>query len=157
MPTALVVVCVWLYPSGAASANAGRQSKKDKVAGDLRDRIGKSRNGEQVKVILQPNGVWSQSLDSDINYHNGNTARKYANFNARALTIPASAVQALANRPDVAFISLDREVKQLGHLTSTTGTDAARTLGGSVTLDGSNVSLVVIDSGSQQSRDGCAR
>ncbi|HEV7902943.1 MAG TPA: S8 family serine peptidase, partial [Pyrinomonadaceae bacterium] len=143
----LATLCVWLFPSGAARANSLKE-KKEKVAGDLREKIGKSKNGENVKIIVQPSGAWNQSLDSDINYHNGNTTRKYSHFSARALTLPAPAVQALADRADVEYISLDREVKQLGHVTLTTGADAARSMGGSgTTLDGSNVGIVILDSG----------
>src|SRR3712207_7030221 len=46
--------------------------------------VGKARNGEYVKVILQPSGAWSQSLDAEITYHNGNTLRKFNNFQARS-------------------------------------------------------------------------
>src|SRR4028119_730240 len=143
----LAALCVVFFASGKASADSGLE-KKDKIAGDLREKIGKAKNGENIKVIIQPSGDWNQSLDSDINYHNGRTTRKYTNFKARALTLPAPAVQALADRLDVEYISLDREVKQLGHVTLTTGADAARELGiAGTTLDGSNVGIVILDSG----------
>ena len=48
-------------------------------------------------------------------------------------------------------MSLDNEVRSFGHITTTTGAAQVRTqknsLGGSDTLDGSNVSIAVLDSG----------
>jgi hypothetical protein len=44
-------------------------------------------------------------------------------------------------------ISLDRPLKSLGHVSLTTGTDAARALGGTTKYDGAGVGIAVIDSG----------
>ncbi|HKP73084.1 MAG TPA: S8 family peptidase, partial [Pyrinomonadaceae bacterium] len=148
----LAGVCVWAFPFRTANAGAGNVHKekdgaRDKVASDLRDKIGKARGGERLKVIVQPDEAWNDSLDSAVSYNNGTTNGSYTNFNARTITLPASAVQALAARTDVKYLTLDREVKQLGHLSLTTGADAARAVGGAANLDGTGVGIVVMDSG----------
>ena len=57
----------------------------------------------------------------------------------------------LAADPDVAYISLDNEVQSSGHVTTTTGTQQVRaqkvSLGLNNTLDGSGVTIAVLDSG----------
>jgi serine protease AprX len=50
--------------------------------------------------------------------------------------------------PFVTYISLfDREAKKSGHLSLTTGADAARSLGGITPYDGTGVGIAVLDSG----------
>ena len=57
----------------------------------------------------------------------------------------------LAADPDVAYISLDNAVRSSGHVTNTTGTQQVRAqkslLGLNNTLDGSGVTIAVLDSG----------
>ena len=56
----------------------------------------------------------------------------------------------LAADPSVSYISLDTQVRTFGHVTTTTGAQQVRTqkaLLGSYALDGSNVSIAILDSG----------
>ncbi|HEY0728295.1 MAG TPA: S8 family serine peptidase, partial [Pyrinomonadaceae bacterium] len=71
-------------------------------------------------------------------------------LNITIVEIRANDVEVLAADPSVAYISLDNPVRSSGHLTNTTGTQQIRTqktLLGSTTLDGSGVTIAIIDSG----------
>ena len=65
----------------------------------------------------------------------GQITKNYKNFNARAVSLPASAVNALASRSDIGYVALDRDLKKLGHVTLTTGADAASAMGGSCDVE----------------------
>jgi 6-phosphofructokinase len=95
----------------------------DKVSSDLKQ---KSASGVKVNVIIQPNGAWSSGLSSAIKSSSGTVKKQFTNFKARVAELPAAAISALANRTDVQYISLDRSVKTMGHVSLTTGADAAR-------------------------------
>ena len=76
--------------------------------------------------------------------------RQFKNFKVRAVSVPVRAVSPLAARGDIAYVSLDREVRTLGHVSQTTGADAVRnqtSQGVSYTLDGGSIGLAVLDSG----------
>ena len=62
--------------------------------------------------------------------------------------MPSAAVEALAAREDVAYISPDRETYALGHVSATTGADAARLLDTTTSTSNNGwVSIAVLDSG----------
>src|SRR5205085_5805503 len=60
----------------------------------------------------------------------------------------ADDVEKLAERDDVAYVAPDRQVKLLGHVTLTSGADAAAATGGLLMkYDGAGLGLVMMDSG----------
>jgi subtilisin family serine protease len=63
--------------------------------------------------------------------------------------LPAVLVNALAARPDVVHIALDRPTRLLGHLETTTGAAEARNEGypGSGPINGSGIGIAILDSG----------
>src|SRR6185369_1231563 len=71
------------------------------------------------------------------------------NFAVRVATLPASAAVNLANRSDVAYVSLNREVRPMKHLSRTTGADQIRTSanGSGSFLDGTGIGIAILDSG----------
>ena len=73
----------------------------------------------------------------------------FRNLNTHVVELPASTVDELAADGDVSYVSPDREVNTLGHVSVTTGADAVRASGpgGSGALDGSGVGIAVLDSG----------
>jgi subtilisin family serine protease len=79
----------------------------------------------------------------------GRVKAAFSHFRARAVELPASAVEALAARPDVSSVSLDRPNIAFGHVTATTGADLIRASNGinSKRLDGSGISIAIVDSG----------
>jgi len=128
-------------PARARIAAPGR----DKVSSDLRQKLG---GGGRINVVVKAAGAWNATLDNAVKSNNGSVTVSYSNFPVRAVSLPASAVNALASRSDVEYLALDREVKQLGHVTLTTGADAARVMANySPTYDGAGVGIAVLDSG----------
>src|SRR6185369_13069650 len=128
-------------------ANA-RHGKK--ISDDLRERAnGPSADQDQVNVILQFRDKPSGVAETVLGRCGAKTKGDYKNFNARAVQMPASAVNDLAALDEVVFISPDREVQSLGHISATTGADLVRSnsSGTGSALDGSGIGIAVLDSG----------
>ncbi|HVG35210.1 MAG TPA: S8 family serine peptidase, partial [Pyrinomonadaceae bacterium] len=149
--------------AGSAQGN-GRRHRSDKVSSDLRERMRGARPSEdRVKVILQLNDAESGSLASLLKRNGIRVKGDFKNFGARAVELPASVVEELASHPEVEYISTDRKIEGHGHITSTTGADAApkittttsTSLLGLVTttsttstaVDGTGVGIAILDSG----------
>jgi serine protease AprX len=126
---------------GAQSSSGGRQ----KVSADLRQKLTQTN---KLNVVVKSAGAWNKTLDDAVKNNNGTVTKSFANFPLRAVSLPPAAVEAMAARSDVDYIALDREVKLLGHVTLTSGADAARVMGNyNPTYDGTGVGIAVIDSG----------
>ncbi len=132
-----------------AEASAEAQLKR-KVSKDILQKVFEGKGGDFVRVIIQPVSQQDASIDSTIEYSGGSNIRKFQNFAVRVATLPASAAVNLANRSDVAYVSLNREVRPMGHLARTTGADQIRHSGdesSSVSLDGTGIGIAILDSG----------
>jgi len=133
------------------SAHAQSVSAPNKVAADLREKVKKSQPADRVSVLIQSSSSWTNNLDAATADSGGSVTRSYSNFNTRAVSLPAGAVEALAARSDVRFVSLDADLKAQGHISSTTGADAVRaqqdSTGASYTLDGTGIGIAILDSG----------
>src|SRR5262249_17470130 len=74
-----------------------------------------------------------------------------SSLNIRIVDVQANSVDVLASDPDVSYISLDAKIGGFGHITNTTGTQQVRAqkslLGLDNTLDGSGVTIAILDSG----------
>src|SRR5215471_4499051 len=81
---------------------------------DLKQKIDRGRGDDLVRVIIQPANGWNHTLDSAVQNSGGNNVRQFRNFHLRAVTMSAKAAAALAARDDIAYVSLNREVKSLG-------------------------------------------
>ena len=105
--------------------------------------------GDLVRVIIQPAGTWDSSLDATVEQSGGSNIRQFQNFRVRVVTLPAQAAVALSERNDVSYVSLNREVRTLGHVSATTGADDVRNSSGTNTtgLDGTGIGIAVLDSG----------
>ncbi|HYO90818.1 MAG TPA: S8 family serine peptidase, partial [Pyrinomonadaceae bacterium] len=114
----------------------------DKMSSDL-----KGASGSKVNVIIQPNGAWSSGLSTAIKSNNGMVKKQFTNIKARVVELPPAAVEALASRSDVQYVSLDRSVKSMGHVSLTTGADAVRSAVPGTTLDGTGIGIAILDSG----------
>ncbi len=119
----------------AAPANATK-GKRDKLSPDLRKKLKESKGDEEIDVIIETNGVvLGDSPSTDLATTDGVVpGNDYETFNLRSAKVKSKKLEALAARGDVAHVSLDREVKQLGHVTLTAGADAAAAMGGATTL-----------------------
>jgi serine protease AprX len=95
-------------------------------------------------------------LDSLLTFIGAGNLRRFTRLNARVLTLPANALNALAARADIAYLAPDRPAFVLGHITNTTGTEAIRTqtspgllglLPITTTYDGAGIRIAIVDSG----------
>src|SRR6185369_8968354 len=144
-----LLVFTGLTPRGGVRGQHPRRSAHGrKVSGELVHRINKGRGDDLVSVIVRPTEVWNDAIDSAVNSSGATTTHRFRNSKLRVLKLPASAAAALSLRDDVSYVALDKEVRTLGHLSVTTGADAAResdlTAG---PVDGTGIGIAVLDSG----------
>ncbi|HEX8686124.1 MAG TPA: S8 family serine peptidase, partial [Pyrinomonadaceae bacterium] len=166
----LLAFCLLLPPfAGAARASAGEKSGREdeapraqenvnrqKISGALRERAALGRGGrghdgggDSVQVIIQLRGRMSGALNALLNGNGAHVRRELRNLGMAVVELPASAVEALASFEEVSYASLDQETEVLGHVTRTTGDDAATAQAYSSIsqLDGTGVGIAVVDSG----------
>src|SRR5678815_3120812 len=143
---ALLFLLSFVFQTGVrADSNVSLERKLSK---DILRKVAEGRGGDFVRVIVQPANSSDLSIDSTLVYSGGENIRKFKNFAVRVVTLPVSAAVALAGRNDVAYVSLNRDVIPMGHLSRTTGADQIRNTGPSGTsLDGTGVGIAIIDSG----------
>src|ERR1051326_6137364 len=140
-------------PVRAATTAPAATFNNPKISPDLQQLILSGERTQRVKAIVQsvPTTTSSGSLlGSLLNTVGGLLVNVLSALNIRIVDVTASDVQVLATDPSVAYISLDNAVGSSGHLTTTTGTQQIRTqktLLGSNDLDGSGVTIAVLDSG----------
>src|SRR5712691_8076715 len=144
-------------PKPGSNKSALGSNQADKVSPDQRGRVRSARDAKKnenrndenlVKVILQFNGPPSEPLNALLRRNGVHVKRHFQNFNSKAVELPASVVDELAAFDEVRCVSLDAEVKSFGHVSLTTGADAARSSSGSGTgLDGTGIGIAVLDSG----------
>src|SRR5258708_6554421 len=153
MPLAALVLLgllfVFLPSGGRTHAQTSLQSNRPlKCSRDLMEKVNNGHGSELVRVIIQP-AATSDTLDSTIEQSGGSSIRQFQNSRVRVATLPANAALALSARSDVSYVSLNREVRTLGHVSATSGADAVRTTSGTTTsgLDGTGMGIAVLDSG----------
>src|SRR4030095_6190470 len=128
-----------------ADSIANRQRK---VSRDILQRVQSGRGAELIRVIIQPTGGWDSELESSVESSGGSSIRQFQNFPVRVVTLSANAAVNLADNNHVRYISLNREVRTLGHVSATTGADLVRVSGDTSNgVDGSGIGIAVIDSG----------
>ena len=129
-----------------AESSTGNQNRR-KISKDILKKLADGRGSESVRVIVQPTANWD--LDPELETAGGTNIRRFSNFPVRVVTLSANAAAALASRNDVSYVSLNRDVRPMGHVSATTGADQVRTSTGTNVsgLDGTGVGIAVIDSG----------
>src|SRR5690349_5256410 len=122
-----------------------------KISPDLQNLILSGNGSTRVKVIVQSTSTSTNLLGSLLNTVGGLLVTVLSSLNIRILDVEANSVQLLATDPSVTYISLDQPVRSSGHITTTTGTQQVRAqkslLGLNNTLDGSGVTIAILDSG----------
>src|SRR5215813_231751 len=141
----------FLSPPGAKRVLAGLPVKAphaSKISDDLKVAIQNSPRG-LVPVVITASSKPSNALWNAITATGGSSYRAYDRVPVIAATLPAFLVNALAARPDILHISLDRPTQMNGHLETTTGTLAARnyTSPGTALIDGEGIGIAILDSG----------
>src|SRR5262245_18684533 len=153
--TVLFSLCSALFIStntrARAATNSLSSTTSSKISPDLQKLILSGYGDARVKVIVQSTSTSTSLLGSLLNTVGGLLVSVLANLNIRIVDVQANSVQVLATDPSVTYISLDAPVRSSGHITNTTGTQQVRAqkslLGLDPTLDGSGVTIAILDSG----------
>src|ERR1044072_9182444 len=151
----LVSLCSALFISTNTRARAANtsltSSSNAKISPDLQKLILSGNGDARVKVIVQSKTSSPGLLGGLLNSVGGLLVSVLSNLNIRIIEVEANSVEVLASDPDVAYISLDAAVTSSGHVTNTTGAQQVRAqkslLGLNNTLDGSGITIAVLDSG----------
>lgn len=149
----LLSLCAGIFVTvSTKAAPKGTPAGARKSAPDLRKRRLDSPSGQDVvPVILQLNGPASGPLNALLNRNGVHVRKQFRNLNTSVVELPVSVVDELEQYDEVSYVSLDNEIKVLGHITSTTGANAVRAqttaTGASYTLDGTGIGIAVLDSG----------
>lgn len=119
-----------------------------KISEDILKKVSAGNGADLIRVIIQPSSEPELSLDTTLEY-TGSNIRKLKSFRSRIVTLPAQAAVNLASRSDVAYVSLNRDVQPMGHLSATTGADQVRATPNpaSSSLDGTGIGIAILDSG----------
>src|SRR5215467_1624511 len=128
--------------SAPVRAASSAEPRREKVSRDLLERAGgPSAASDQLDVVVRFRDKPSAAAEALLGQCGATTKGDFGNLNARAVHMPAGAITALASLDDVLFVSPDREVHSLGHITATTGADLVRSGSGvsGSELDGSGV------------------
>src|SRR5712691_4335183 len=126
-----------------AAALSFADGKKHKLSNDL-DALKGGHNGATVDVIIQFNQTPTAAHHQKVQGKGGVLKTKLDFIKAAHYSVPAESLDALADDPDVAYISPDRPLH--GALDTTVATvngGYAQTLG----LNGAGIGVAVIDSG----------
>ena len=144
-------LCVSTNTRARAANNTLSSLASTKISPDLRQLILSGNGDARVKVIVQTKSASPSLLGGLLDTVGGLLVGVLSNLNIRIVDVEANNVEVLAADPDVTYISLDNLVRSSGHVTNTTGTQQVRAqkslLGLNSTLDGSGVTIAVLDSG----------
>ena len=147
---ALVVLSLFVFEKRTHAESTNTASVERKVSKDILKKVADGKGADFVRVIIQPSNQTDTSIDSTLEDSGGSDIRKLKNFAVRVVTLPAQAAVNLANRSDVSYVSLNRDVMAMGHVSRTTGADQIRNSGGETnngSLDGTGIGIAVLDSG----------
>ncbi|HEX6648220.1 MAG TPA: S8 family serine peptidase, partial [Pyrinomonadaceae bacterium] len=139
---------IFAYRTHAESSNTVHLERK--VSKDILKKVSDGRGADLVRVIIQPAQQSDTLTDSTLEESGGSNIRKLKNFAVRIVTLPVNAAMNIAARSDVSYVSLNRDVLPMGHLSRTTGAEQIRHSGSGnnqTTLDGTGIGIAVLDSG----------
>src|SRR5258708_2737013 len=144
----LISLCATDFNTYPAKGQGG-SNKTAKVSPDLVEFARGPRANARVPVIIQLKDTASDEIESVLPSYGGRLTHRFRTLSTIAVELPARAVEALAGRTNVRFISLDRQNIPFGHVSLTTGADAVRITNGTNTvgLDGTGIGIAVLDSG----------
>ncbi|HKR61892.1 MAG TPA: S8 family serine peptidase, partial [Pyrinomonadaceae bacterium] len=128
---------------------APRPRSAKKASTEVLKKVTQGHGSDRIRVIVQPKEGWTADLEAALQDAGVTNVRQLQKFSFRIITVSAAAAAALAARDDVAYVSENREVRTLGHVSLTTGADAVREINGTNTggLDGTGIGIAVLDSG----------
>ena len=131
-----------------AARSSADKPKEEKMSADLREHARNARGNERVSVIVQPTGQWRAEQDDAVVLHGGRVKQRFDNLGMHVIELPVSAVETLAARDDVEYISPDREIESSGtHISTTSGASISGASSGRAGLDGTGIGIAIFDSG----------
>jgi len=142
----LISLCATDFNTYPAKAQGG-SNKTAKVSPDLAEFARGPQASARVPVIIQLKDSAPDEIESVLPSYGGRLTHRFRTLSTIAVELPARAVEALAGRTNVRFVSLDRQNIPFGHVSLTTGADAVRVTNGTNTvgLDGTaSASLCLI-------------
>lgn len=106
------------------------------------------QSGEKdVEVVLQTDKVNSRDLDHLLSEAKAKVISKTTNFETLTLKVPAKYLPTLKASRMAYYISPNRTIKSLGHLSQTVGLDAVLAQSGQNHLKGTGIGIAIVDSG----------
>ena len=120
---ALSLLSSFVFENRTHAESTTTVSVERKVSKDILKKVADGKGAEFVRVIIQPANQADTSIDSTLEDSGGSNIRKFKNFAVRVVTLPAQAAVNLASRSDVSYVSLNRDVMAMGHVSRTTGAD----------------------------------
>src|SRR6266700_4783349 len=124
--------------------------KKHKLSNDL-DALKGGHSGTTVNVIIQFNQTPTDAHHQKVQSKGGVLKTNLDFIKAAHYSVPAESLDALADDPDVTYISPDRDVSgSLDYVTSAVGAPIAWNI---YCLSGTGVGVAIIDSGIHKSSD----
>ena len=129
------------------------KTPSEKVSEDLQS-SSLTNTGGLIKVVVQFKDEPSLTARQILSSSGARIKRKFTKLNTLSISLTADAIAQLSALSEVEFISPEREVQFLGHVSMTTGADAVRTsIANSPTgeLDGSGIGIAILDSGMYES------
>src|SRR5882762_3804278 len=134
-----LLALVTLLAAGTSLAD----SKKPKFSDDLKA-ARSSKHGATVDVIIQFNQTPTDAHHQKVQSKGGKLKTKLDLIKAAHYSVPVDALDALADDPDVVYISPNRPVRgSLDHAVSAINADLAYASG----WDGTGIGIAVVDSG----------
>ncbi|MGH9818712.1 MAG: hypothetical protein ACRD43_00980, partial [Pyrinomonadaceae bacterium] len=133
----------------------------DRLSPDLRDLVNTGDPNQVVKVILQAEDINNSSLRNVLASNGVKIDSKADSLGMMVLDLPVGVAEAVATARGSQHLSLDRQMKVLGHVETTTGASLVRTIqqglnvgllgigvvNTSTLLDGTGIGIAVVDSG----------
>ncbi|MBA3354023.1 MAG: S8 family serine peptidase, partial [Blastocatellia bacterium] len=132
----------------------------DKLSPDLRALVADAADDKIIKVILQADDINNVGLRRVLDANNIRIDARADGLEMLVLDLPVRIAEAVSQARGVKHLSLDRELKTLGHIEKTTGASIARTihqglnvsllgtgvLNTSSELDGAGIGIAIVDS-----------
>ncbi len=151
---------------GRSDAEAGKQARADekrssdgfegdKISPDLREMLKTtSSRRDRVSLILQAEDLKNAKLSALLKSNGVRVGARFPQLGAIKIEATLGFLEKLAASGSTRYISLDRKVQALGHLTATSGADLARSITATstpaYTLDGTGLGIAILDSGLDQ-------
>src|SRR5258706_11314848 len=153
----LMALCLPInLPAANTCKAASTPGVQSKISPELAERIRSDDGFKRVRVVIQLDDPPANEIHGLLSGLGAKVKRRLNQLKMHVVELPLNAVEMLASRHEVRYISPDRQIAPLGHLEDTTGTAAARVQtttspDGLVTttsvFDGRGVAIAIVDSG----------